>query len=227
MRKRLAFALDVETPEKGLEILESIEAKDIIVKIGYSLFVRDGINLVKRIKNMGFDLFLDLKLHDIPNTVYNGVKASVELGVDYLTIHTLGGEEMLQKAVIAKEGSSTKLLGVTILTSHSQEYPAYLGSTLSVDELVLKLGIKAIDCGVDGLVCSAHEVKLLKEKIGKSFIAVVPGIRLEMDTLDDQTRVTTPEEAVKNGADIVVVGRPILKAEDKSKVIREIKERIR
>lgn len=227
MGKRLAFALDVETPEKGLEILETIEDRDIIVKIGYSLFIRGGINLVKRIKSMGFDLFLDLKLHDIPNTVYNGVKGSVELGVDYLTIHTLGGEEMLQKAVIAKEGSSTKLLGVTVLTSHSQEYPAYLGSTLSVDELALKLGSKAVDCGVDGLVCSAHEVRSLKEKIGESFIAVVPGIRLERYTLDDQTRVATPEEAVKNGADIVVVGRPILKAEDKSKVIREIKERIR
>lgn len=227
MEKKLAFALDVDSSKQAVKILEEIEDKDIIIKIGYSLFVRDGINLCRIVKNLGFELFLDLKLHDIPNTVYNGVKAATELGADYLTVHTLGGEQMLQKAVEAKENTPLKLLGVTVLTSHLEDYTAYIQTTLSLKNLAVKLGTVAVNFGIDGLVCSSDEVKFLKESINKEFIAVVPGIRFDSTSKDDQTRVATPQQAVKNGADIIVVGRPILKAEDKTQAIRQIKESLR
>lgn len=227
MEKKLAFALDVESSKQAVDILEEIEDRNIIIKIGYSLFIRNGIDLCQIVKELGFELFLDLKLHDIPNTVYNGVKAATEIGADYLTIHTLGGKDMLQKAVEAKKDTNLKLLGVTVLTSHSEDYTAYIETTLSLQNLAIKLGTVAVELGIDGLVCSSHEVKSLKESINKEFIAVVPGIRFDSISKDDQTRVATPGQAVRNGADIIVIGRPILKAENKNQVIKQIKESLK
>ncbi|MEZ0324236.1 MAG: orotidine-5'-phosphate decarboxylase [Hydrogenothermaceae bacterium] len=226
MDRKIALALDVESSKEALDILNQIEDRDIVVKIGYSLFVRYGVSLVEDIKKLGYPIFLDLKLHDIPNTIYNGVKAAVDLGVDYLTIHSLGGKSMLEKAVEAKGSSNLKLLAVTILTSHGEDYPQFLESSLSVEELVLKFAKTAVDIGVDGIVCSSHEVKNLKKSINKEFIAVVPGIRLSSNENDDQTRIATPKDAVKEGADILVIGRPILKADNKNEVIKQIKEGI-
>lgn len=226
MKKKLAFALDVDSSRQAVDILEEIEDRDIIIKVGYSLFIRDGINLCRVVKDLGFELFLDLKLHDIPNTVYNGVKAAAELGADYLTVHTLGGIDMLKKAVEAKKDTDLKLLGVTVLTSHSEDYMSYIETTLSLQSLAIKLGTAAVELGIDGIVCSSHEVKSLKESINREFIAVVPGIRFDSVSKDDQTRVATPQQAVRNGADIIVVGRPILKAEDKNQIIKQIKESI-
>jgi len=218
----IALALDVENEKTAYQILDEIDEK-IIVKIGYSLFIRYGKDIVKNVKDRGFKIFLDLKLHDIPNTVYNGVKAATELQADYLTIHTLGGLDMIKKAVEAKEGSNLKLLGVTILTSHSEDYVNYIGSSYSLESLALKLAKEGVLTGLDGIVCSSHEVRLLKSEIQKPFIAVVPGIRLNTDSKDDQTRVATPSQAVQNGADILVIGRPILNSENKNEVIRKIK----
>lgn len=226
MDRKLVLALDVESPEEGLRILDKIHDRDLIIKVGYTLFIRDGINIVKQIRERGYPVFLDLKLHDIPNTVYNGVKAALDLGVDYLTLHALGGKEMLEAACLAKEGAGLKLLAVTILTSHSLEYPSFLESRLTVPQLALKLADMAIQVGIDGIVCSPHEVRKMKESIKKPFISVVPGIRLESEKTDDQTRIATPENAIRDGADMIVVGRPILKAEDKNYMIRKIKERI-
>ncbi len=223
MVKKLAFALDVENVSTALSILDEIEKK-IIIKVGYVLFIKGGKELIKEIKNRGFEVFLDLKLHDIPNTVYNGVKAACDLNVDYLTIHAIGGPQMMDYAVKAKENTDLKLLAVTILTSHSEDYTDYIGSTYSLNQLAVKLAKTAIDAGIDGIVTSAHEVKMLKESINKSFIAVVPGIRLSKEKTDDQTRIATPSEAYKNGADIIVVGRPILKEKDKNKIIKQILE---
>ncbi|MEJ5173029.1 MAG: orotidine-5'-phosphate decarboxylase [Hydrogenothermaceae bacterium] len=227
MDKKIALALDVESSKEALDILNEIKDKDIVVKVGYSLFIRYGITLIEDIKKLGYPIFLDLKLHDIPNTVYNGVKAAVNLGVDYLTIHALGGVDMLAKAVEAKDSSDLKLLAVTILTSHGDDYPKFLGSNLSIEELALKFAKTAIDVGIDGIVCSSHEVKNLKSSINKEFIAVVPGIRLTSDKSDDQTRIATPKDAVKEGADILVIGRPILKANNKNEVVKQIKESMR
>jgi orotidine-5'-phosphate decarboxylase len=219
--KKLTLALDVNDINQALEIIDKIQNK-IIIKIGYNLFIKGGINFVKQIKDRGFDIFLDLKLHDIPNTVYNGVKAVSEIGVNYLTIHSLGGQEMIQQAVKAKEGTDLKILAVTILTSHDENYPKLLGSSLSISDLAYRLADMAVSNGSDGIVCSSHEVKFLKEHIQKPFIAVVPGIRLTKEKTDDQTRIATPEEALRDGADILVVGRPILKAQDRNRIIKEI-----
>lgn len=226
MEKKLAFALDVETSKDASEILHQIEEKDIIIKIGYSLFIRDGIRLSKLVKDLGFELFVDLKLHDIPNTVFNGVKAALDIGADYLTIHALGGVEMIEKAVQAKGNSNLKILAVTVLTSHSEYYKEYIGTKYNLKEFALMLGSMAVEIGVDGLVSSSHEVRDLKEHIKRDFIAVVPGIRFDSEKKDDQTRISTPEQAIKNGADIIVVGRPILNAKDKNLIIRKIKESI-
>jgi len=223
--KKIALALDVPTVQEAKKILDEIN-QNIIIKIGYSLFIKNGKDLINYTKDKGFELFLDLKLHDIPNTVFNGVKSACELGVDYLTVHTLGGKEMLKKAVEAKGDSNLKLLGVTILTSHSENYLEFLGSKYSISQLVLKLADTAINIGIDGIVCSSYEVEMLKKEVNKNFIAVVPGIRLSKDLKDDQNRVASPEEAIKKGADILVIGRPILRAENKNKKIEEIMKQI-
>ena len=224
---KLAFALDVKDLETAKNILEEIKGYEIIVKVGYVLFIQGGVSFVEYIKNLGFELFLDLKLHDIPNTVYNGVVSASKIGVDYLTIHSLGGEEMLKRAVEGK-GENLKLLAVSILTSHSENYLDYIGSKYSLEELTLKLSKTAVECGVDGIVSSSYEVKKLKKEIDKDFISVVPGIRLNRDRKDDQQRVATPREAILNGADIIVVGRPILNSLDRKntieKILKEIEE---
>ncbi len=222
MKKKLAFALDVTDIKQAQKIVDEISGLDIIIKVGYVLFIKGGNSFIKDLKNKNFEVFLDLKLHDIPNTVYNGVSAAKDLGVDYLTLHTLGGPDMLVRAVEAKENSNLKLLGVTILTSHKEDYIDYIGSRYTIDELALKLAKTGIELGLDGIVCSANEVKKIKNEIKKQFLAVVPGIRLEGGESDDQSRVSTPKAAIESGADILVIGRPILRAKDKRKVIQDI-----
>ena len=222
MKKKLAFALDVTDIKQAQKIVDEISGLDIIIKVGYVLFIKGGNSFIKDLKNKNFEVFLDLKLHDIPNTVYNGVSAAKDLGVDYLTLHTLGGPDMLVRAVEAKENSNLKLLGVTILTSHKEDYIDYIGSRYTIDELALKLAKTGIELGLDGIVCSANEVKSIKNEIKKQFLAVVPGIRLEGGESDDQSRVSTPKAAIESGADILVIGRPILRAKNKRKVIQDI-----
>ncbi len=217
--KRIAVALDVRDIKEAENILKDISDYRLIIKIGYALFIKYGKDITDLVKSMGFDIFLDLKLHDIPNTVYNGVLSAVDLGVNYLTVHTLGGKEMLQKAVEAKNGSDLKLLGVTVLTSHSDDYTEYIGSRYTINQLALKLAKEAVDSGIDGIVSSAYELRSLRESIGKRFISVVPGIRLSKNKKDDQKRVATPEEALSFGADILVIGRPIVKAENRKEAL--------
>ena len=226
---KLAFALDVKDLETAKNILEEIKGYKIIIKVGYVLFIQGGVSFLEYIKSRGLEIFLDLKLHDIPNTVYNGVVSASKIGVDYLTIHSLGGEEMLKRAVEGK-GENLKLLAVSILTSHSENYLDYIGSKYSLEELTLKLSKTAVECGVDGIVSSSYEVKKLKKEIDKDFISVVPGIRLSRDSKDDQQRVATPREAILNGADIIVIGRPILNSIDRKntieKILKEIEEAV-
>ena len=222
---KLAFALDVKDLETAKNILEEIKGYKIIIKVGYVLFIQGGVSFLEYIKSCGFEIFLDLKLHDIPNTVYNGVVSASKIGVDYLTIHSLGGEEMLKRAVEGK-GKNLKLLAVSILTSHSENYLDYIGSKYSLEELTLKLSKTAVECGVDGIVSSSYEVKKLKKEIDKDFISVVPGIRLSRDSKDDQQRVATPREAILNGADIIVIGRPILNSIDRKNTIKKILKEI-
>lgn len=220
----LAIALDFTEIEDAEKFLYDLEDKDVIIKVGYSLFVKYGNAITDFIKNRGFKLFLDLKLHDIPNTVYNGVKGAVYLEADYLTIHTFGGREMLEKAVEAKEGSNLRLLGVTVLTSLDNKYLEFLGINDTIENLTLKLANLAVETGIDGIVCSPQEVKYLKSNINKDFIAVTPGIRPNSENKDDQKRTMDVKTAISEGSDILVIGRPIIKAEDPNKVIKEIKQ---
>ena len=220
----LAIALDFTEIEDAEKFLYDLEDKDVIIKVGYSLFVKYGNAITDFIKNRGFKLFLDLKLHDIPNTVYNGVKGAVYLEADYLTIHTFGGREMLEKAVEAKEGSNLRLLGVTVLTSLDNKYLEFLGINDTIENLTLKLANLAVETGIDGIVCSPQEVKYLKSNINEDFIAVTPGIRPNSENKDDQKRTMDVKTAISEGSDILVIGRPIIKAEDPNKVIKEIKQ---
>ncbi len=225
--KKLAVALDVSNMDDVEEVLTDIGDQKVIIKIGYRLFIKYGLSVVEKIKSYSYEVFLDLKLHDIPNTVYNGVLSAVDIGVDYLTIHTLGGVEMLERAVDAKSGSNLKLLGVTILTSHSNDYLKYIGTKYSLEDLVFNLAKTAVNIGVDGIVCSAEEVEKLKADIGRDFTAVVPGIRFPEDEKSDQKRVATPEVALKSGADILVVGRPIINSKNRSEAVKKFLDELK
>ena len=224
MMAKLCVALDTDY-ERALSLAQELKDYPLIFKVGYKLFIPHGVEFLKKLKEVApnSELFLDLKLHDIPNTVRNGVVGASQLGVNYLTLHTLGGKEMLKTASEVK--GNTKLLGVTLLTSHDEGYLKDLGINLSKDEFVLKLAQWGLEGGCDGLVCSAQEVALLKERLG-DFLAVVPGIRPEGFDKGDQRRVATPREAVARGADILVVGRPIVLAENPRAVVESILEEI-
>ena len=221
MQPKLCLALDTGL-QKVRDLVRALKGYPLVYKIGYRLFLPFGPSVVDEIKEISGngEIFLDLKLHDIPNTVRNGVKEASNLGVNYLTLHTLGGIEMVKAASEVK--GDTKLLGVTLLTSHGSDYLEFIGTNLGKEEFVLRLAKAALEGGCDGLVCSAHEVEFLKRELGRDFIAVVPGIRLKKNINDDQKRVATPEEALDRGADMLVVGRPILNAEKPIKVVEEI-----
>jgi len=223
---KLCVALDADK-EKVLKIVEDLKDFPLIFKVGYKLFIPYGVEIIKEIQKLapGREIFLDLKLHDIPNTVRNGVEGVSALDVQYLTIHSLGGREMLKKANEVK--GNLKTLAVTLLTSHDERFlTEELNIKLTKDEFVLKLAILATESGCDGIVCSAQEVELLKRNLKRDFIAVVPGIRLDRVPNDDQRRVATPEEAVDRGADILVIGRPIIKSDNPKKVVEKILKRI-
>lgn len=218
---KLCVALDVDK-EKASDLVERLSGYPVVFKIGPRLFLDGGREIIKEIKTREREVFLDLKLHDIPNTVKIAVQKAEELGIDYLTLHTLGGEKMMEWAVLGKD--RIKLLGVTVLTSHDESYLRFLKTGFSgLEEMVLYLAGKAKECGLDGIVCSAKEVQKVKERTG--MLAVVPGIRLGGET-QDQVRVLTPEEAVSLGADMIVMGREIYGSSEPEKVVEEVLSRI-
>lgn len=221
----LVIALDFADAHSALRL-----AKDCLslsprpwLKIGLQLYTAEGPELVKRIKESGFKVFLDLKFYDIPNTVYEAVRASGRLGVDMLNIHLSGGERMAGAAVAAVNELSPKpiLLGVTVLTST----PAPESGT--VTEQILTLAQQGKDWGLDGVVCSAWEAGAIKRNCGKKFICLTPGIRPEASDKQDQARVMTPEQAVLRGSDFLVVGRPITQSPEPLRIARAISDSIR
>ncbi|HIP42362.1 MAG TPA: orotidine-5'-phosphate decarboxylase [Aquifex aeolicus] len=214
---KICIALD--TPwEKALRIVKDLynffESYPLVLKIGHKIYLERGGDVVRELKEkFPYEVFLDLKLHDIPSVVGLAVDQIRELGVDYTTIHLLGGERMIQEAVKVK--GNLKLLGVTILTSHDESYINFLRSSFeNIRSFALHLAKLGIEIGVDGVVCSGEEVELLKANIPKDFLAVVPGIRIDKDKTQDQKRVLSPEEAKMKGADIVVIGREITQSEN-------------
>ncbi len=225
----IIIALDFDDPENAVDFAHKIKNETSWVKLGLELFIRSGPEMVARLKQMGFRVFLDLKLLDIPNTVSGAVSSCVGIGADMLTLHVLGGERMIKAAIDARDqttrgGNKTILLGVTLLTSLSRDdlpWPEQRETT----EIVNDLAIKARKWGLDGCVCSGLEAGLIRQRTDSSFCLVTPGIRTK-PSQDDQKRVVTPEQAQKAGANFLVVGRPVTKSPDPVKALRDIRNRL-
>ena len=207
---KIILALDVDTLEKAEQFVDKLYPKIKIFKVGIHLFTAYGPRIIEMVNKKGAEVFLDLKFFDIPNTVSGAIRSAVRLKVKMLTLHILGDEDMLRNAVAAAEDEANKiktkkplLIGVTVLTSKE---------TTSSDVLTLaKIGI---DCGLDGVVCSAREAPLLRKEINKDFVIVTPGIRPSGVSSNDQKRTATVEEAIESGSNFLVIGRPILEAKD-------------
>jgi len=200
-----------------------------ILKVGSQLFTAEGPRAVEKIASLGFGVFLDLKFHDIPNTVAGGVAAAAELpGIRLLTLHTLGGPEMMRAAVEAVAGKKKRpaLLGVTILTSHDGATLRSVGISGTPASRGLALAKLAKQAGLDGVVASAHEARAIRRACGPKFLIVVPGVRPASASLNDQSRVATPAAAIRAGADYLVIGRPITGAPDPREAALAIAEEI-
>lgn len=227
---RTIIALDFSSREEVLSFLDQFD-EPVYVKIGMELTYACGLDIMRDVKARGHKIFLDLKLHDIPNTVKGGMKNLAKLGVDIVNCHCSGGIEMMKAA---KEGilegtpegqEPAKLIGVTVLTSTSKEMMNQeLGIPGEVIDTVVHYAENAKKAGLDGVVCSVHEAKAIHEACGDDFLTVTPGIRLAGNSVDDQKRVATPAFAREQGCDMIVVGRSITKSPDPVKTYHEIEE---
>jgi len=226
--RRIIVALDFEEREAALALVRQLDCSQCRVKIGKELFTRFGPDLVRSIQEMGFEVFLDLKFHDIPNTVHKAVSAAAELGVWMLTLHASGGEAMLRAARAALEHAEHKplLVAVTVLTSMSEADLVMQGIQRNTQEQVLRLAALAQECGMDGVVCSALEVSALRNLLRDDFVLVTPGIRPAGDAADDQLRIMTPRQAILGGSTYLVVGRPITRAREPLLKLRAIQSEI-
>jgi len=220
-------ALDFPSEKETMQLVEQLEPSLCRLKVGKELFTRCGPALVKQLVDKKFDVFLDLKYHDIPNTVARACEAAADLGVWMLNVHALGGEKMMQAARQAMNSADSPLLiAVTWLTSSGQEELDALGIQSTPEEMVSRLASMTKNAGLDGVVCSAQEAPMLRNKLGDDFCLVTPGIRLADAEKDDQNRVVTPEQAIKDGASYLVIGRPITQAADPCEVLRSITKTI-
>lgn len=213
---RIIVALDYPSAEEAVRFVEQVQPAECRLKVGVELFTAAGPSFVKRLVKLGFDVFLDLKFHDIPSTVARACRAAADLGVWMLNVHTLGGAHMLTAAceAIGSSESRPKLIGVTLLTSYSQRDVEQVGLPGSIDETVGSLAQLAHDAGLDGVVCSPRETAGLRRRFGEKFILVTPGVRPADTDADDQVRTSTPREALDRGANYLVIGRPITRAPD-------------
>ncbi len=212
---RVIIPLDVSSEHEAFDLVDRLGERADFYKVGLELFTSCGPEVVRRLQRMGKRVFLDLKLHDIPNTVAGAVAAASDLGVDLLTVHASGGPTMLEAAARARRGN-LRLLAVTALTSLSpDEMSAVWGREIrSVREEVGRLTLSAQHAGIDGVVASALEAPWLRGHVGADFLLVTPGIRPAGASPDDQNRVATPAEAIRAGSDYLVIGRPITQARD-------------
>ena len=218
MSKSIIVAVDESNIDSFKRVIDSLDNNLCMVKIGSVSFNALGHEAVLYAANKDFDIFLDLKLHDIPNTVKKSIEGLVSLPIKMLTIHTSGGKQMMQAAMQAVEGSNIKVFGVTALTSLSDTDTNKIYKRDAVDQVEAMLDL-AEESGIDGVVCSPHELHLLAAR--ESLLSITPGIRLR-DSDDDQSRVMTPKEAIHLGANYIVVGRPITEAQDIKDALQEI-----
>jgi orotidine-5'-phosphate decarboxylase len=221
-------ALDYPREDAAWALIEQLDAGMCRLKIGKEMFTRLGPAFVERVIGRGFDVFLDLKYHDIPNTVAAACEAAADLGVWMMNVHASGGRRMMETAMdrLAQRAQRPLLIAVTILTSLSQEELAEIGYRGSAEENVLRLAGLARDSGLDGVVCSPREAAPLRERVGGDFLLVTPGVRPASASLDDQTRVMTPADAMRAGSSYLVVGRPITGAADPLAALQAINAEI-
>lgn len=224
MRLPVIVALDYPAAEPALRMASALSPELCRLKVGKELFTRCGPALVEQLQGLGFDVFLDLKYHDIPNTVAGAVRAAAELGVWMVNVHAGGGRRMMEAAAEAAGSSPSPplLIAVTVLTSLSDADLAELGYRESAAERVLRLAALAADSGINGVVCSAAEAPALRVERGPDFCLVTPGIRLPDDDPGDQRRVITPADALARGADYLVIGRSITGAADPLAALKRI-----
>jgi orotidine-5'-phosphate decarboxylase len=226
----LICAIDTADLKQAVNLATLLKPTLGFGKLGLEFFLAHGPEGVRAIAKAGLPIFLDLKFLDIPNTVAGAIRSAAALGVEMLTVHTSGGSRMMKAAAEAAKESKSKrkpmLLGVTVLTSMEKEDMAECGISRSIADQVLCLADLALNAGLDGLVCSPHEVALLKKKFGKDLKLIVPGIRPKGSEKGDQRRTMTPAEALRAGADYLVIGRPIMQAADplaaSKKILKEI-----
>lgn len=226
---KVVVALDFANQIDALAFVDKINPVDAKLKVGKEMFTHFGPEFVRTLVDKGFDVFLDLKFHDIPNTVAKAVSAAAELGVWMVNVHASGGSKMMQQAKLALEPFGDKaplLIAVTVLTSMSEQDLAELGISATPQEHVLKLATLAKNAGLDGVVCSAQEAQVLKSELGSDFQLVTPGIRPAGSAVDDQKRIMTPPQAINIGVDYLVIGRPITKSADPHQVLQDINQSI-
>ncbi|PIP81113.1 MAG: orotidine-5'-phosphate decarboxylase [Gammaproteobacteria bacterium CG22_combo_CG10-13_8_21_14_all_40_8] len=221
----IIIALDYACKLDALNFVEQLDPTLCRLKIGKEMFTHFGPQFVTELQSKGFEIFLDLKFHDIPNTVAKAVAAASDLGVWMVNVHACGGIDMMKAASNAlknKPQNKTLLIAVTVLTSMSQQDLQAVGIQRTVEEQVLALAKLTYEAGLDGVVCSAKEVTLLREHLPKDFLLVTPGIRPVGSALDDQKRVLTPSEALKMGSNYLVIGRPITQSPKPSETLQQI-----
>jgi orotidine-5'-phosphate decarboxylase len=224
MESPIIVALDYDNQAAALDLADRLKPELCRLKVGKELFTRCGPGLLEQLHNRGFQVFLDLKYHDIPNTVAGAIRAAADLGVWMVNVHASGGRRMMEAArdVLGAYQAPPLLIAVTVLTSISAEDMVELGWSDSPQERVSSLAALAASSGMDGVVCSALEAGALKEERGSEFKLVTPGIRLTDDTAGDQRRVVTPADAIKGGSDYLVIGRSITQAQDPERTLRDI-----
>ena len=222
--KRIIVALDYSKATDALIMADQLDPARCRLKVGKELFTHEGPGIVRQLQDRGFDLFLDLKFHDIPNTVAAACSAAADLGVWMVNVHALGGRRMMEAArqAIDANGHPTLLIAVTVLTSMAAEDLREIGLSDSPEKEVLRLATLAKESGLDGLVCSAQEAGILSERFAKDFLFVTPGVRPAGVAAGDQRRVMTPGLAIQAGATHLVIGRPITQAPDPVLAFEEI-----
>ncbi|MFT6927456.1 MAG: orotidine-5'-phosphate decarboxylase [Psychromonas sp.] len=224
---KVVIALDYQDKQQALDFINQLDPTSCRLKIGKEMFTHFGPEFVKHLVSQGFDVFLDLKFHDIPNTVASAVKAAADLGVWMVNVHASGGRRMMEAAknILAPYGTKAPLLiAVTVLTSMDQSDLLELGIELSPAEQVKRLAKLAKLSGLDGVVCSAHEAAELKTLLGAEFKLITPGIRPLGSDAGDQRRIMTPRQAIDAGSDYLVIGRPITQAQNPVEVLKNIND---
>jgi len=226
-KDRLAVALDLPNEHEAMKLVDRLGQTCQWFKVGMELYYAAGNSIVQQLRDRGFNVFLDLKLHDIPNTVAGAVRSATHAGASLLTIHATGGAAMMSAAAEAASApGSPRLLAVTVLTSMDANELASIGITASPAEQVLRLAKLAQASGIDGMVCSAEEVPTLRKEPSPGTLLVIPGIRPAGSAVEDQKRIATPAQAIAHGASMLVVGRPITRAHDPAEAARAILQEI-